>query len=69
MECPPCTHEQHINVDLPMGSATIAKAANPYIAIMGMKWDEIDFKVLEAKRLMGPKVHQDSFKLANFLEW
>jgi len=33
------------------------------------EWNGIDFKVREAKRLMGLKVHQDGVKLANSLEW
>ena len=33
-----------------------------------MKWIEIDFEVREAHMLMGLKIHQDGFKLANSLE-
>ena len=31
--------------------------------------NEIDFRVREAKRLVGIKVHQDGVNLANSLEW
>jgi hypothetical protein len=34
-----------------------------------MKRKEIDFKVCEAKRLMGLKVHYIGVKLVDFLEW
>ena len=38
------------------------------VKISEMKWNENDFKVREVKRLMGLKVYQGDFKLANSLE-
>ena len=33
------------------------------------EWNEIDLKIHEAKKLTGPKVHQDGLKPTSFLEW
>lgn len=33
------------------------------------EWNEIDFQVQEAKRLMGLEVHQDGVEKSNSLAW